>query len=165
MAYNAVIYFAGSRADSLCGLLCRSLERYSEYEHDLCKQEHNDGKNANYVACDLEKRNCNSASDDTARKNRAGCRRILYELTINAGFPQKRKSLKRGSLAVSAETQALEIAHIHRYKSKQRRYGYEEKDDTSDSDSRYALSLLEKNIQSNIEDIDRNGISCHADKS
>ena len=42
--------------------------------------------------------------------------------------------------------------------------GYQKEDYTPDSYSGYALPLLEKDIKSNIKDIDRNSIGSYTDK-
>ena len=71
----------------MCGLLGRSLQGNSEYEHYLSKKEYHDSKDTYYVARYFEKCNRNCASDDTARKHDRICSRSLYEISVNTGFP------------------------------------------------------------------------------
>ena len=84
MAYDRVIDLAGRRADGMGSLLCRSLQRYSEYEHDLCKKEYNDSEDSDNVARYFIQSNSDGSSDDTAGKNdRISCS-ILYKASVNA---------------------------------------------------------------------------------
>ena len=66
VAYHAVIDLAGSSAYSLRGLLGSSLDRYSENEQDLSKQEYYNRKDSDHRACNFVKGYCDRASDNAA---------------------------------------------------------------------------------------------------
>ena len=84
VTYNGLVNLTGSIADGFCSLLCSCLERYSEYEHNLCDKENNYREDTDNLADDLIERYCNGASDNAARKCGAGAGRIMYDLGILA---------------------------------------------------------------------------------
>ena len=165
MVYDTVIDLAGCSADRMCGLLGSSLQRYSEYEHYLGKKEYYDSKDTDYIARYFEQSNSDGASDDTAGEHDRICGRVLDEASVNTGFPQEREGLKRRCLPFLILAQALEMGHVHCNKCKESGNGYQKQDYTSDSYSGYALSLLEKDIQSDIKDINRNSICSYTDEA